>query len=106
LQQRQTEEDNMPISWERQYIESNPRFALTGRRPSILHGGQMTILYDCLELSPAGCSLEELVIRCRENDYEDTFEGRPTDIRKSILYQLKRMLLGTKLVPKDTIRAL
>jgi hypothetical protein len=96
----------MSISWKRSYIKSNPRFALTRPSRPTLHAGEMTIVYECLEQSPAGASLEELVDRCTLRGYKERFGDRPTDIRKSILYQLKRLLNGTTLVPKDTIRAL
>ena len=51
----------------------------------------MTIVYESLEPYRKDYSLEELVRRCVERNYRETFEGRTTDIRKSILYHLNRI---------------
>ena len=51
----------------------------------------MTIVYESLEPFPQEYSLEELVARCLERDYTSTPN---TDIRKSILYHLIRLLAG------------
>jgi hypothetical protein len=51
----------------------------------------MTIVYESLEPYPNEYSLEELVRRCIERNYQETFEGRNTDIKKSIIYRLNRI---------------
>lgn len=94
----------MKISQSRSYIRSNPRFALTRDSRPNLHEGQMTILYDALEQRPREHSLEDLVSLCSMRGYESTFTNPRTDIRKSILYQLNRLLNGSAIVPPNSIR--
>jgi hypothetical protein len=53
----------------------------------------MTIVYECLE-GRESASLEELVKCCETRGYKERFKAH-TDIRKSILYHLKRMQEGT-----------
>jgi hypothetical protein len=70
------------------YIATKPRFALT--RPSFrkLRGGQMTIIFGCLEKAyPESLTLDQLVNECGQK-YRDTFRNRNTNIHKSILHQL------------------
>lgn len=81
----------MRFSQSRSYINSNPRFALTTASRPKLSRGQMTIVYESLEPYRKEYSLEELVRRCIARNYEETFEGRNTDIRKSIIYHLNRI---------------
>jgi len=95
----------MRISQSRSYIATNPRFALTSATfPAKLQRGQMTIVYECLEPFPREYSLEELVQRCIERDYKSTFTNPNTDIRKSIVYHLNRLLEGTLHVRPNSIR--
>ena len=94
----------MKIPQSHAYIRSNPRFALARDSRPNLHEGQMTILYDALEQRPREHSLEDLVSLCLIRGYESTFANPSTDIRKSILYQLNRLLNGTAVVPPNTIR--
>jgi hypothetical protein len=94
----------MKIPQSRSYIRSNPRFALTRESRPSLHEGQMTILYDALEQRPREHSLEDLISLCSIRGYESTFTNPNTDIRKSILYQLNRLLNGTAIVPPSSIR--
>jgi hypothetical protein len=95
----------MTIPRSRDYIASNPQFAMTSAaRPPQLHRGQMTILYGCLEPYPQAYSLEELAHRCDRQGYRLTFKNRNTEIRLSILYQLNRLLEGTEKVSPNSIR--
>lgn len=94
----------MTIPQSRSYIGSNPRFALTRDSRPKLHQGQMTILYEALEQRPREHSLEDLVSLCLVRGYQSTFTNPKTDIRKSILYQLNRLLTGTAIVPPNSIR--
>lgn len=94
----------MRIPQSQVYIRSNPRFALTSASRPKLHSGQMTILYESLEPFQHEYSLEELVPRCIERGYKSTFTNTASDIRKSILYQMNRLLNGTAHVPPNSIR--
>ena len=94
----------MNIPQSRSYIRSNPRFALARVSSPNLHEGQMTILYDALEQRPREHSLEDLFSLCSMRGYESTFTNPKADIRKSILYQLNRLLNGTAIVPRNSIR--
>ena len=97
----------MGISQSREYIASNPRFALTKRlTPKELHRGQMTIVYESLESVGKVYSLEELVRRCTERDYDSTYRDPNNDIRKSILYHLNLLREGDKRAPAKSIRVL
>jgi hypothetical protein len=97
----------MRISQSREYIASNPRFALAKRlTPEELHRGQMTILYESLEPVGREYSLEELVRRCTERDYDSTYRDPNNDIRKSILYHLNLLRQGDKRVPPKSIQVL
>jgi hypothetical protein len=87
------------------YIRKNPRFSLLLRQPR-LNKGQMTIVFESLKETPEQSSLEQLVERCKMRDYESTFDDRKTDIRKSILYQLNRMIVGTRHADKNIIGVL
>ena len=52
----------------------------------------MTIIFECLEeVHPGDLALDELVRKCEQKDYVQTFKNPRTDIRKSILYQLNRI---------------
>jgi hypothetical protein len=86
------------------FIESNPRFAVTSAARPNLHQGQMEILYAALEPYPSEYSLEEIVSRCANQHYAQTFKNKKTEIRKSILYQLDRLMNGTKMVPANSVR--
>jgi hypothetical protein len=94
----------MRIPQSRDYIASNPRFALTSAARPRIQRGQMTILYESLEPFPSEYSLEELVSRCIERGYKSTFRNANTDIRKSNLYHLNRFLNGTEHVPPNSGR--
>jgi hypothetical protein len=94
----------MRIPQSKSYIASNPRFALTSAARPRLQRGEMTIVYECLEPYPKVYSLEELVRRCSERDLQSRFRNPNTDVRKSILYHLNRLLNGTAHVPPNSIR--
>ena len=87
------------------YIRKNPKFSLAIHNPR-LNKGQMAIVYQALKEAPEASTLEQLVERCKRRDYESTFTDPETDIRKSILYQLNRMVIGTKHADKNIVRVL
>jgi hypothetical protein len=97
----------MRISQSREYIASNPHFALARPlTPKELHRGQMTILYESFGSVGKEYSLEDLVRRCIERGYEDTYRDPNNDIRKSILYHLNLLREGDKRVPSKSINVL
>ena len=94
----------MLIPQSRSYIATNPRFALAGASRPPIQRGQMTIVYESLEPFPSEYTLQELVDRCIARGYRDTFKNPATDIHKSVLYHLNRLLEGTAHVPPNCIR--
>lgn len=97
----------MRISQSREYIDSDPHFALTRQlTPKELHRGQMTILYESFESVGKEYSLADLVRRCIQRGYEDTYRDPNNDIQKSILYHLNLFLEGDKRVPSKSIKVL
>jgi hypothetical protein len=95
----------MRIPQSRLYISKNPRFSLLLQKPR-LNKGEMTVVYESLKETPGGSTLEQLVERCRRRGYEALFTNPKTDIRKSILYQLNRMVVGTRHADKNIVRVL
>jgi len=93
----------VPLSQSRTFIASNPRFALTRASRPRIQRGQMTIVYQCLEPYPSVHSLEDLVRSCHDRNYASTFKSE-TDIRKSLLYHLNRLIKGTDRVPANSVR--
>jgi hypothetical protein len=87
----------MAISRSRNYIDANPRFALTIDSIPRLQRGQMTMVYKALTPHPKAQSLEELAERCSAQGYEETYKQPipPSEswsfLRMSLLYHLKRM---------------
>jgi hypothetical protein len=94
----------MLIPQSRSYIATNPRFALTGASRPLIQRGQMTIVYESLEPFPDEYALQELVEHCIARGYKATFKNPSTDIHKSVLYHLNRLLEGTDRVPPGCIR--
>ena len=81
----------MRFSQSRSSIASNPRFALIRSSRPKLQRGQMTVIFECLELISQRPPLEELVQACQKQRYYLTFRNPNTDICKSILYPLNRL---------------
>jgi hypothetical protein len=82
------------VSLSQRYMASNPRFTLIKRDPKLAttkksRPVQRVILYTCLAARPVH-SLEELADGCTKRSYQSTFKSE-TNIRRSILYHLKRM---------------
>jgi hypothetical protein len=95
----------MRIPQSQRYISKNPEFKLVLKEPR-LNKGQMTIVYESLKETPEESTLEQLVERCTRRGYQSLFTNPKTDIRKSILYQLNRMVVGTRHADKNIIRCL
>jgi hypothetical protein len=98
----------MPVSWKREYIDSDPSFEFVrpGSRPTLpKEGSQMTIIYECLK-KLGSASLTRLVKCCEANGYRGTFRAKDTDIKKSILYHLKSMERGDPPMNRQVIREL
>jgi hypothetical protein len=93
----------MALSRSEAFIESNPRFALTRASRPTIQRGQMTIVYEALEPFPSIHSLDDIVDYCRKHKYESTFKSE-TNIPRSILYHLNRLILGTNRVPAHTVK--
>ena len=78
----------MTLPKTKEYIASNPGFALTTDGWPKLQEGQMEIVFRSLQPFGSEHSLEDVVRECISRGYKSTFKDPNTDIRKSILYHL------------------
>lgn len=72
-----------------------PRFAQASEsRPTTLHKGQETLVYDALTHYPGTLTLLEIVQRCYDKSYEGTLKQQPppqSEVWASVLYHLGRL---------------
>jgi len=82
----------MTLPKSKEYIASNPKFALKTKAWPKLQQGQMEIVFRSLQPFGSEHSLEDLVKECVSRGYQSTFKDPNTDIRKSILYHMNLLL--------------